>query len=106
MSQFFEPAVSGDFVTSNNATNGDSHGNGANGSGAATGIAARFHAKSIGLNAQKVVSKRYSIKDLNGEPVEEWADIVYRVVGHVSKAEQDPSRRDEFFYDMAKVMLD
>jgi ribonucleoside-diphosphate reductase alpha chain len=103
MSQFFESAVSGDFVTSNGGSNGNGHNNG---SGAATAIAQKFHAKPIGLNAQKVVSKRYSIKDFNGESVEEWSDIVYRVVGHVSKAEQDPRRRDEFFYAMAKVMLD
>ncbi len=102
MSQFFDPVASGDFVISNGTSNGNSHSS----NGTATAIAQKFHTKPIGLNAQKVVSKRYSIKDFNGNPVEEWSDIVYRVVGHVSKAEQDPQRRDEFFTAMAKVMLD
>jgi ribonucleoside-diphosphate reductase alpha chain len=100
MSQFFEAPVSGDTGTSNSTTNG----NGA--TGTATAITEKFHAKPIGLNAQKVVSKRYAVKDFNGNPVEEWSDIVYRVVGHVAKAEQEPQRRDEFFNAMAKVMLD
>jgi ribonucleoside-diphosphate reductase alpha chain len=104
MSQFFEAPVSGDFTTSNGAANGQGNGGGA--TAAATAIEEKFHAKPIGLNAQKVVSKRYSIKDFNGNPVEQWSDIVYRVVGHVAKAEPNPQRRDEFFEAMAKVMLD
>lgn len=99
MSEFLESAVSGDFVTSDSGSNG-------NGSGTATAITEKFHAKPIGLNAQKVVSKRYSTKDFTGEAIETWGDIVYRVVGHVSKGEKDPRRRDEFFYAMVKVMLD
>lgn len=105
MSEFFDSAVSSDFITSNgHETNGNSNSNGSG--GAATGIAAKFHAAPVGLNAGKVVSKRYSIKDFNGNPVEEWSDIVYRVVGHVAKGETDPRRRDEFFTAMVKVMLD
>jgi ribonucleoside-diphosphate reductase alpha chain len=105
MSQFFEAPVSGDTGTSNGTTNGN--GGGATGAAAtASAITERFHAKPIGLNAQKVVSKRYAVKDFNGNPVEEWSDIVYRVVGQVAKAEQEPQRRDEFFNAMAKVMLD
>ncbi|HEY0408584.1 MAG TPA: adenosylcobalamin-dependent ribonucleoside-diphosphate reductase [Pyrinomonadaceae bacterium] len=59
----------------------------------------------LGLNAQRVISKRYSLKDTKGEPIEEWADIVRRVVGHVSVAEQDEQARDEFFTRMTEVML-
>jgi ribonucleoside-diphosphate reductase alpha chain len=108
MSQFFEAPVSGDLTISNGTANGHSSGSGgASGAAAApSAIEEKFHARPIGLNAQKVVSKRYSVKDFNGNPVEGWADIVYRVVGHVAKAEQNPQRRDEFFNAMAKVMLD
>lgn len=61
--------------------------------------------KPLGLNAQKVVSKRYSLKDIQGRPIEEWSDIVRRVVGHVSVAETDPQKRDEFFAAMTDIML-
>lgn len=59
----------------------------------------------LGLNAQRVISKRYSMKDAQGEPIEEWGDIVRRVVGHVSFAETDPQKRDEFYEAMSDVML-
>lgn len=72
-----------------------------NGTGAATG---REYAP-LGLNAQKVVSKRYALKDEKGEPLETWGDIVRRVVGHVSKAETDPVKQHEFYTDMTAVML-
>jgi hypothetical protein len=35
--------------------------------------AAKREIKPIGLNGQKVVGKRYSLKDLNGEPLETWS---------------------------------
>ncbi|MBA2605759.1 MAG: adenosylcobalamin-dependent ribonucleoside-diphosphate reductase [Acidobacteria bacterium] len=94
MSTVFETVVSGGFV----ATNGKSNGNGA-------GAAAQREIKPIGLNGQKVVSKRYSLKDSTGEPLETWADIARRVVGHVSTAEQDPSARDYFYNSMLEIML-
>ncbi|HEY6118421.1 MAG TPA: adenosylcobalamin-dependent ribonucleoside-diphosphate reductase, partial [Pyrinomonadaceae bacterium] len=59
----------------------------------------------LGLNAKRVISKRYSLKDAKGRPIEEWSDIVRRVVGHVSAAEKDPAKRDEFFAAMTEVML-
>jgi ribonucleoside-diphosphate reductase alpha chain len=58
-----------------------------------------------GLNAKRVISKRYSLKDAKGRAIEEWSDIVRRVVGHVSAAEKDPGKRDEFFEAMSDVML-
>jgi len=59
----------------------------------------------LGLNAKRVINKRYSLKDAKGRPIEEWQDIVRRVVGHVSAAEKDPQQRDEFFATMSEVML-
>ena len=59
----------------------------------------------LGLNARRVISKRYSLKDAKGRPIEEWTDIVRRVVTHVSAAEKDAAKRDEFFTAMSAVML-
>src|SRR5215210_7387062 len=59
----------------------------------------------LGLNARRVVSKRYSLKDAQGQPIEEWPDIVRRVVGHVSFGETDSQKRDEFYAAMSEVML-
>lgn len=59
----------------------------------------------LGLNAQRVISKRYSMKDVKGVPFEEWPDIVRRVVGHVSGAETDPQKREEFYRAMSDIML-
>ncbi len=94
MSTVFEPVGVGEFV----AKNGKSNGNG-------TGTSLKREAKSLGLNAQKVIGKRYSLKDLNGEPLETWGDIVRRVVGHVSKAETDSVKRDYFYDSMTEIML-
>lgn len=58
----------------------------------------------LGINAQRVVAKRYSLKDLKGNPLEEWSDIVKRVVSHVAKAETDPQRREEFTARMLYLM--
>jgi ribonucleoside-diphosphate reductase alpha chain len=59
----------------------------------------------LGLNAKRVIGKRYSLKDARGNSLEEWSDIVGRVVAHVSVAETDPEKRDEFFNSMSDVML-
>ncbi|MDQ3713409.1 MAG: adenosylcobalamin-dependent ribonucleoside-diphosphate reductase [Acidobacteriota bacterium] len=94
MSTVFEPVVSDNVV----AKNGRSNGNG-------TGISLRREIKSIGLNGQKVVGKRYSLKDAKGEPLETWSDIARRVVGHVARAEQDLGMRDYFYNSMLEIML-
>jgi ribonucleoside-diphosphate reductase alpha chain len=60
--------------------------------------------KPLGLNARRVISKRYSLKDARGASLEEWSDIVARVVAHVSVAETDPQKRDEFFSTMSEIM--
>ena len=93
MSTVFEPVLSSKF-----AGNGKSNGNG-------LGTAAKREVAAIGLNAEKVISKRYSLKDEKGNPMEAWEDIVRRVVGHVSKAEQDPIMRDMFYDSMLGIML-
>ena len=67
-------------------------------------VSPRRRSQQLGLNARKVVSKRYSLKDLKGRPLEEWSDIVRRVVGHVSMAETG-EKRDKFFAAMSEVML-
>ncbi|MDT4952115.1 MAG: ribonucleoside-diphosphate reductase alpha chain [Acidobacteriota bacterium] len=66
----------------------------------------RGQSQPLGLNARRVISKRYSLKDAQGQPIEEWDDIVRRVVGHVSVAETDSQQRDEFYLAMMQVMLD
>ena len=45
------------------------------------------------------------MKDSKGRAIEEWADIVRRVVGHVSAAETG-EKRDKFFAAMSEVMLE
>ncbi|MEK6336510.1 MAG: adenosylcobalamin-dependent ribonucleoside-diphosphate reductase [Acidobacteriota bacterium] len=65
----------------------------------------RHQTAPLGLNAERVVSKRYSLKDSRAESLESWSDIVARVVAHVSVAETDPQRRDEFFSAMSDVMM-
>ena len=65
----------------------------------------RRKSQPLGLNAKRVISKRYSLKDAKGRALEEWPDIVRRVVGHVSAAEKDGEKRDLFFNSMSDVML-
>ncbi len=93
MSTVFEPVVA-DVV----AKNGKSNGNG-------TGTSRKLEIKPVGLNGQKVIGKRYSLKDAKGEPLEAWDDIVRRVVGHVATAEKDSVMRDYFYNSMAEIML-
>lgn len=93
MSTVFEPAVSNVV-----AKNEKSSGNG-------TGTSQKREIKPIGLNGQKVVGRRYSLKDEIGEPLETWDDIVRRVVGHVATAEKDSMMRDYFYNSMTEIML-
>src|SRR5947209_6420416 len=59
----------------------------------------------LGLNAKRVIAKRYSLKDAKGNSLEEWSDIVARVVAHVSVAETDPAQRDIFYSRMRDIMM-
>jgi ribonucleoside-diphosphate reductase alpha chain len=63
-------------------------------------------ATQLGLNARQVSSKRYSTKNTQGQPLEDWDAIVNRVVTHVSAAEVDPNEREAFYGDMAAIMRD
>lgn len=65
----------------------------------------RMQSDALGINARKVISKRYSLKDAKGNPIEEWSDVVRRVVGHVSLAETDAQKRDEFYDAMSGIMM-
>jgi ribonucleoside-diphosphate reductase alpha chain len=58
----------------------------------------------LGINAQRVVAKRYSLKDIKGNSLEQWDDIVKRVVSQVAKAEKDPFRRNQFTVEMLRIM--
>src|SRR3989449_9597578 len=58
----------------------------------------------LGLNAGRVISKRYSLKDARGASLEEWSDIVARVVAHVSVAEADAAQRDLFYNALSDIM--
>ncbi len=62
------------------------------------------HRGTLGFNAQRVVAKRYSLKDLSGNPLERWDDIVKRVVTHVAKAETSLDRHEEFLTAMMDLM--
>src|SRR5690242_179616 len=59
----------------------------------------------LGINARKVISKRYAAKDPQGRAVEEWTQIVQRVVDHVSKAETDFALREQFHCAATDIML-
>ncbi|MCI0337521.1 MAG: adenosylcobalamin-dependent ribonucleoside-diphosphate reductase [Acidobacteria bacterium] len=62
-------------------------------------------AKSVlGINVRRVVAKRYSLKDIKGNALEVWDDIVKRVVSHVAEAETDPQRREEFTIQMLRLL--
>src|SRR6266404_4502672 len=73
---------------------------------ASPSISPRRKLQPLGLNAKRVISKRYSLKDSKGRAIEEWTDIVRRVVGHVSAAVKDAEKRDLFFNAMSEVMLE
>ena len=79
--------------------------NASNQNAALTPSSIRHPGHPLGLNARRVISKRYSLKDAQGQGIEEWPDIVRRVVGHVSFGEADPQKRDEFFAAMSEIML-
>src|SRR5690349_9277560 len=90
MSTVFEAAKTGEFSAKN---------------GGGTGTATGREDKPLGLNATKVIAKRYSLRDENGEPIETWDEIVRRVVGHVSRAETDPQLQGRFYGEMTAAML-
>jgi ribonucleoside-diphosphate reductase alpha chain len=93
MSTVFEPATRGGLAAKSGNSNGSA-------------VGREREVRPLGINAQKVVAKRYSLKDESGNAIETWADIVRRVVGHVSRAETDPEKQRAFYKHMSEVMLD
>ena len=93
MSTVFEPGIRGGLAAKTGNFNG---------SAAERGREIR----PLGINAQQVVAKRYSLKDENGEALETWSDIVGRVVGHVSRAETLPEKQRQVYNRMSEIMLD
>src|SRR5216684_2671269 len=67
-------------------------------------VSFKRQAAPLGLNAKRVIAKRYSLKDAKAASLEEWSDIVARVVAHVSVAETDPDQRDEFYNALTDIM--
>lgn len=61
-------------------------------------------ANPIGINAVRVIDKRYAWKDETGTPTEDWGMIVKRVVSHVAKAETLEEKLIEFTVNMSKIM--
>ncbi|HEX4946749.1 MAG TPA: adenosylcobalamin-dependent ribonucleoside-diphosphate reductase [Blastocatellia bacterium] len=59
----------------------------------------------LSLNAQKVVAKRYALKDQHGHPIETWSDITERVVEFVARAESEAQRREEFVQRLRALLL-
>jgi len=59
----------------------------------------------LSLNAQKVVAKRYAIKDQHGHPTEDWGDIVHRVVSFVARAEAEGQPRTEFEHRLRELLF-
>lgn len=60
----------------------------------------------LSINTQKVVAKRYSLKDRDGNPLEDWEAICRRVVGAISKAETDANERQRFYNNAYQLMMD
>ena len=59
----------------------------------------------LSLNAQKVVAKRYALKDPHGHPLEDWGDIVMRVVSFVARAETETTQREQFVQRLRALLL-
>ncbi|MBI4853409.1 MAG: adenosylcobalamin-dependent ribonucleoside-diphosphate reductase [Acidobacteria bacterium] len=62
--------------------------------------------KALSANTQKVVAKRYALKDREGNALEDWEAICKRVVGAIAKAEKDPSERQRFYSSAYQLMIE
>ncbi|MCS6883902.1 MAG: adenosylcobalamin-dependent ribonucleoside-diphosphate reductase [Acidobacteriota bacterium] len=60
----------------------------------------------LSINTQKVVAKRYSLKDREGNALENWEAISRRVVSAVAKAEVDESERERFFNAAYQLLVE
>ena len=59
----------------------------------------------IGINARKVIDKRYARKSADGVSQEDWREIVERTVCAVAMAETTPEKRSEFADQLKPLML-
>ncbi|KAF0220420.1 MAG: ribonucleoside-diphosphate reductase class II, partial [bacterium] len=62
--------------------------------------------QTLSINTQKVVAKRYALKDWEGNALEDWEAICKRVVGAISKAEKDSSERQRFYNSAYQLMIE
>lgn len=56
------------------------------------------------LNAQKVIESRYSMKDTDGKPTENWFQICDRVIDFVGRVESSPVNREAFGIALRDIM--
>lgn len=62
--------------------------------------------QTLSINTQKVVAKRYALKDREGNALENWEAICKRVVGAIAKAEKDPIERQSFYNSAYQLMIE
>jgi ribonucleoside-diphosphate reductase alpha chain len=60
----------------------------------------------LSVNTEKVVAKRYAVKDREGRALEDWAGVCQRVVAAIAQAETDPQAREAFMQKSLALMLD
>lgn len=60
----------------------------------------------LSINTQKVVAKRYALKDREGNALEDWEAICKRVVGAIARAEKDPTERQRFYASAYQLMIE
>lgn len=62
--------------------------------------------QTLSINTQKVVAKRYALKDREGNALEDWEAICKRVVGAIAKAEKDAGERQRFYHSAYQLMIE
>ena len=60
----------------------------------------------LSINTQKVIAKRYALKDWEGNALEDWEAICKRVVGAIAKAEKDSGERQRFYNSAYQLMIE
>lgn len=65
-----------------------------------------WQGKSLSINTEKVVAKRYALKDNEGNALENWEAICKRVVTAIAKAETDVNQKQKFYQSAYQLMLE
>jgi ribonucleoside-diphosphate reductase alpha chain len=65
-----------------------------------------WQGKSLSINTEKVVAKRYALKDNQGNALENWEAICKRVVTAIAKAETDVNQKQKFYQAAYQLMLE